>query len=129
MKSEFIGNIQTVREVEDCIRATRKYTKGAFRSPVKHPIQGEEFSSRLMTEYYEVYPNLELNWDMPASDAWAWVWGEVLYIDVRFQYDYRINKGKISIKGGNGAVKELAKGIPLFSEALAKVIADGHINR
>lgn len=129
MKTEFTGSIPAVRVVEDSIRATRKYTKGAFRSPIKHPIQGEEFPSRLLTEYYEVYPTLELDWDMPASDAWAWVWGEVLHIDVRFQYDYRVNKGRIIVKGGNGQVKELAKGIPHFSEALAKVIANGHINR
>jgi len=124
LRTEFVGSIATVREVEDCIRATKKYTKGAFRRPVTHPIQGEGFPSRTLTEYYETYPDLELSWDMSASDAWAWVWGDVAHIDVLFQYDYRANRGKVIVHGNDGVVNILRENIPGFREALARVNND-----
>jgi hypothetical protein len=125
MRSEFRGPIMAVRTVEDTIRATRKYTKGAFSKSQPHPIQGEEFPSKVLTEYYEVYPDLELGWDMMAADAWSWVWGDVDHIDVTFRYDYRDNKGKITISGGNGVVRHLSKGIPGFKEALSQLNLNG----
>ena len=121
MRSEFVGSILAVRAVEDTIRATKKYTKGAFKSPVQHPIQGEKFPSRVLTEYYEVYPDTELGWDMPASEGWAWVWGDTLHIDVLFKYNYQRDKAIVIIHGGNGVVKLLGEGIPGFSDALARV--------
>ena len=128
MKNEIVGNIPAVRDVEDCIRATKKYTKGAFSKSIKYPIQGESFPSKVLTEYYEVYPDLELSWDMFASDAWAWVWGDIAHIDVLFQYDYRINKAKVVIHGNDGVVDLLKEGIPGFSEALEKVLPNGAAN-
>ena len=122
MRSEFVGSILAVRAVEDTIRATKKYTKGAFKSPVKHPIQGEGFPSRVLTEYYEVYPDTELGWDMPASEGWAWVWGDTPHIDVLFKYNYQRDKAIVIIHGGNGVVKLLGEGIPGFEEALGKVV-------
>jgi len=123
MRSEFTGCILDVRAVEDCIRATRKYTKGAFSRPVKHPIQGEDFPSKALTEYYEVYPDTEISWDMPASDAWAWVWGDTPHIDLRFLYNYQSNRGKVIIYGNDGVVGMLKEGIPNFAEALIKLEA------
>ena len=67
MRSEFVGSILAVRAVEDTIRATKKYTKGAFSKPPQHPIQGMDFPSRVLTEYYEVYPDTEVGWE-PVSD-------------------------------------------------------------
>ena len=125
MRSEYVGAILDVRAVEDCIRATRQYTKGAFRRKVEHPVQGADFPSKAITEYYEVYPELELNWDMSASDAWAWVWGDVAHIDVWFHYNYLLNRARIEVGGGCEAVKALAIGILGFSEALAKVVVNG----
>jgi len=122
MRNEFVGSILAVRAVEDTIRATKKYTKGAFKSPVKHPIQGGEFPSRVLTEYYEVYPDTELGWDMPASEGWAWVWGDTPHIDVLFKYNYQRDKAIVIIHGGNGVVKLLGEGIPGFEEALGKVV-------
>lgn len=121
MKSEFAGYILDVRAVEDCIRATKKYTKGAFSHPVRHPIQGEEFPSEALSEYYEVYPDMEVGWDMPASDAMDWIWGDTPHIDVRFLYNYRDNKGKIVIYGNTGVVSMLKEGIPNFARALTKL--------
>jgi len=123
MRSEFVGCILDVRAVEDCIRATKKYTKGAFSHPVKHPIQGEDFPSKALTEYYEVYPDMEVSWDMPASDAWAWVWGDTPHIDLRFLYNYQNNKGKVIIYGNDGVVGMLKEGIPNFTETLIKLEA------
>ena len=125
MRIEYVGDITAIRAIEDCVRATRKYTKGAFRKPIEHPTQGDDFPSRLLTEYYEVYPDLELSWEMSASDAWAWVWGDVAHFDVLFQYDYRVNRGRVIVRGGNGVVKLLKQGIPGFGEALTNVEVNG----
>jgi hypothetical protein len=123
MKIEYKSDILLARELEDTVRATRKYTKGAFSRPQQHPIQGDEFPSKVLTEYYEVYPDLELGWDMQAGDAWAWVWGDRTHIDVIFLYDYRSNRAKVTVHGGLGAVKELKNGIPGFKAVLAKIEA------
>lgn len=120
---EYTGDILLVRAVEDSIRLTKNYTEGIRTMRQKHPTQGEEFPSRSFCKYYEVYPDVELSWNMSASVAWAWVWGDVEHIDVLFYYDYRDNKGSIIIEDGARAVKELARAIPNFSEALALLIA------
>jgi len=122
MRTEYEGTIITVRDLEDAIRATRRYTKGAFHKAPDHPIQGSEFPSRFVTEFYEVYPSLDIGWDMAASDAWAWVWGDVSHIEVLFQYDYRNNKARMIVRGGRAVVEELVKGIPNFEERIAKVM-------
>ena len=123
MKIELKSNILLVRDLEDTIRATRKYTKGAFSKASKHPqkIQGEQFPSRVLTEYYEVYPDLEIGWDMRAGDAWAWVWGDVIHIDITFLYDYRDNKAKVTIHGGKDALENLKEGIPGFKSKLSEI--------
>ena len=126
MRSEFQGSIDSVRMAEDCIRATRKYTKGAFSRPVKHPLQGEEFPSRTLTEYYEVYPDLDLSWDMSAFDAWVWVWGDTPRIDVVFKYSYPTNKAWVIVADGARAIRKLEEAIPGLEEALGKVVeSDG----
>ena len=123
MRTEYKADILLVRDLEDTIRATKKYTKGAFAKATQHPtlIQGEQFPSKVLTEYYEVYPDLEIGWDMRAGDAWAWVWGDVVHIDVTFLYDYRDNKAKVTIHGGKGTVEELAGGIPGFRAVLERI--------
>ena len=124
--SEFFGNIETVRAVEDCIRATKKYTEGIRTMRKVHPIQGEGFPSKMFCKFYEVSPNTDLSWDMPAGTAMDWLWGEVLLIDVTFTYDYRVNKASVAIADGPDAVKELTKTIPGFGAMIAKVIAGGN---
>lgn len=126
MKSEFTGDILSVRSVEDCIRATRKYTKGAFTTKVVHPVQDSRVpvKSPVLSEHYEVYPDLEIGWNMKATDAWAWVWGDVTRIDVKFIYDYRDNAAKMTVYGGRDAVGELASGIPNLSQALSGLFCD-----
>ena len=122
MRNEFVGSVMAVRAVEDTVRATKKYTKGAFTKAVQHPIQGEEFPSRVLTEYYEIYPDTEVGWDMPASEGWAWLWGDTPHIDVVFRYNYLRDKAMVIVHGGNGVVKLLGEGIPGFEEALGKVV-------
>jgi len=116
--TQFDSNIENIRKVEDCIRATKKYTEGIWSKLTKHPIQGAEIPSRTFHKYYEVYPDNEISWDMPAGEALDWLWGEYKRIDVRFRYDYRDNKASIIIINGAGAVEKLAKAIPGFGEAL-----------
>ncbi len=131
-RSEFAGTIITVRAVEDCIRATKKYTEGIGTIRKKHPIQGEEFPSKMFCKYYEVYPEIDLDQILPLLDAvYAasdWLWGETPRIDVLFNYDYRTNKASVIIHDGPGAVKELAKSIPNFSDILAQVVVNGNGN-
>jgi len=128
MKNEFVGSILAVRAVEDTIRATRKYTKGVFTKPARHPIQGEEFPSRALTEYYEVYPSLDLDKQMPAWDAIMtfsdWLWGEIPHIEVLFKYNYQIDKAIVVIHGGNGVMRLLEEEIPGFAVALARIASN-----
>ena len=120
-RSVYKGDILSIREVEDCIRATKKYTKGVFRKQVKHPEQGEDFPSRVITEYYEVYPDIEVEvgWSMPASMAFAWIFGDTPHIDVWFHYDYRNTEARLEIDGGEKAVAKLMKGIPNLESLLS----------
>ncbi len=128
MKTNYTGDILSVRAVEDCIRITRKYTKGAFHKSSTDPIQGDDFSSKVLTEYYEVYPDMELSWDMLASDAWAWIWGDTSHIDIFFRYNYTTNKAKMTIHGGTGVIRDLIKGIPELGDKLLGVTLNQHNN-
>lgn len=130
MGSEYTSNIEMCRAVEDCIRASRKYTEGIGTMRLKHPQRtvltiGEGFASKVFSKYYEVYPDLEISWDMPAGTALDWLWGEYKCIDVKFYYDYRNNKARMTIRNGPDGVKELARSIPGFSDALAKILTNG----
>lgn len=118
---EYPGTILSIRALEDSIRATKKYTEGIRTMRKTHPVQGEDFPSRVFYKYYEVYPSLEISWDMPAGRAIDWLWGEYECIDVLFHYDYRVNKASVLVREGNGAVKKLIEFIPGFGDVL-KVI-------
>ena len=127
--SEYKGTIIAVRDVEDSIRATRKYTEGVLTQRSKHPIQGLDFPSKSFCKYYEVYPDVEISWDMPASTAIDLLWGDVPIVHVLFKYDYRDNKASVNVEAGSAAVALLKKGIPGFTEALGKVMANGNGNK
>ena len=120
MQTKFVGDIESIRAVEDCIRATKKYTKGAFSPPVRHPIQGESFPSKVLSEYYEVYPEMEISWNMPVNKAIDWMFSNTPCINMVFYYDYRNNSARVTVKDGNGAIKELMDNIPGIKEALGK---------
>lgn len=124
--SEYAGNITCIRAVEDCIRATHKYTEGIGTIRKHHPIQGEDFPSRSFCKFYEVYPGIDLSWDMPADEAIDWLWGDKRCINVMFKYDYRTNKASFTVKTGNGTVRELVKTIPGFGAALEIVKGNGN---
>jgi hypothetical protein len=120
---EFTGWVTQVRAVEDVIRASKKYTKVISPSRNTHPIQGDEFAGRVVTEKYEVYPDVKVEWDMPALKAWAsLVFAETKMIDVVFHYDYRNNKAYFETVDGLDGVEELKKAIPGFSEAIDKLL-------
>lgn len=122
MRNEFIGNIESVRAVEDCIRATKKYTEGIGTMRLKHPIQGEDIPSRVFNKYYEVYPDLKsVSWDMPAGQAIEWLSGGTPCYDIVFHYDYRSNYASVHIKDGDDAVEKLSAKITGLSQALRAV--------
>jgi hypothetical protein len=129
-RTEYAGDILSMRAVEDCIRATRRYTKGAFTReklrPTVQAIQGDSFPSRVITEYYEVYPEMDVSWDMPVSDFIEWAWGDTPHIDIRFFYNYSANKANMVIHGSNGVLKMLKDGIPGLEDALKIVVDSSH---
>ena len=129
--SEYTGNIESVRAVEDCIRATKKYTEGIGTMRKKHPIQGEDFPSKVFCKYYEVYPHVDLEEKRPFSEtigvAFDLWWRDTPFIDVIFKYDYRSNIATVNIKDGVKAVRELTKEIPNFGEALSAIINESGI--
>lgn len=126
MKSIFTGNIGGMRAVEDAIRASRRYTEGIETLRTRHPaypVQGEGFASRVFCKHYEVYPDMELTWDMPAGKAIDWLWGDVACTAVTFKYDYRTNEAEVTVKGGPAKVQELSDKIPGFADTLAMMLA------
>lgn len=118
---EFYGDILAIRAIEDCIRATKKYTEGIQTIRKAHPIQGSEFPSQVLYKDYEVYPDMEVGLDMSVGDFFDWVWGDTPCLVVMFHYDYREKKASVLVREGNGAVKKLAESIPGFSDALKDV--------
>jgi hypothetical protein len=122
MQTKFSGNIETIRAVEDCIRATKKYTEGISTIRQHHPIQGEDFPSRVFGKYYEVYPKTEISWNMPVNTAVDWLWCDVPCINLTFHYDYRSNEAYVLVKNGDGVMSELMDNIPGIEEALKKTI-------
>ena len=117
-RMEYKDNIVNIRAVEDCIRATHQYTEGIRTIRAKHPVQGDDFPSKVFCKYYEVYPGVELNWDMPAGKAMDLIWGDTLIIDMVFKYDYRDNLASVIIKNGEDTLDVLKKAIPGIVEAL-----------
>ena len=121
MESEFKGNIMHVRAVEDSIRATKKYTEGVITGFKQHPVQGEDFPSKVFCKYYEVYPDVDID-KMSIGARFEWISGYSTHIDVVFKYDYRSDKASVMVKNGREAVRKLNQSIPRFSVALSKVV-------
>ena len=129
MASEYKGTIIGIRAIEDSIRASKKYTEGIATMRKQHPIQGDEFPSKVFCKYYEVYPELKepISWDMSARTAYnGLLWGEAKRVDIVFYYDYRDNKASIKVKEGALAIRELERYIPNFNRELSKVINNGN---
>lgn len=121
MRFEFKSTIINIRNIEDCIRATKKYTEGIGTMRKQHPIQGTEFPSKVFCKYYEVYPDMNITWDMPAGKAADWLWGETDHYDLIFKYDYRTNTAELTVINGNGALNKLKQSIPGLKDALAVI--------
>jgi len=125
--NSFAGSILEVRHVEDSIRATGKYTEGIFTALKTHPLQGNDFPSKVFNKYYEVYPSVDLNevrgWDVVGVTI-DWLWGDIPRIHVTFRYDYRSNRAWIVVKAGNRAIEALGESIPGFKNAMEVIIAN-----
>lgn len=118
--NRYEGSVASVREVEDCIRATKKY-KEYLGKRVQHPVQGGDFPSECFKKHYEVYPEMEVGVDMSIIDAIFWLGKGTPCINIVFWYDYRANKASVTIPEGKEAISKLVKGIPNFKEALSGV--------
>lgn len=120
-KSDYKGNIDDIRAIEDSIRATINYTETMGTMGNSHPVQGKKFRSPVFSKNYEVYPDTPISWDMPAGVALEWLTGKRTIIHVKFFYDYRDNEASVRIGNGNGAINRLEKAIPGFKEALERL--------
>lgn len=128
MKQELFGDILSVRAVEDTVRATHKYTEGIFSRYNKKEekrIQGGDFPSRIVTHYYEVYPDLDLEDEMTMWDALLttsdFLWGAIPMVEIIFVYNYVRNRAVVTVRGGNGVMEMLENGIPGWKEKLEEV--------
>lgn len=116
---EITGNIESIRAIEDCIRATKKYTEGIFTIRQQHPIQGNSFPSKAFRKYYEVYPKMDVpDWDTLIGKAIDWF--ETPTIEVTFYYDYRIDRATMYIEEKKFA--ELKKVVPNLGKAIKAVV-------
>ncbi len=126
-RTEFAGNILTVRAAEDCIRATSKYSEGVnSRLFSHHPAQGELFPSRVLTKYYEVHPEIDIDqirsfWDA-AYTAADWLWSDTPIVNVLFRYNYLTNRAWVYVYGGEAALALLKDKIPGLTDMLKKVV-------
>jgi len=122
---EIVSNIESIRRIEDCIRATRKYTEGIFTMKKQHPVQGNGFPSKVFCKYYEVYPEAEVPDDTrPAKEIAKHLksvvnWLRTPAIALKFFYDYRIDKAKVEI--ANGDLWKLKRAIPHFTQAIYSI--------
>lgn len=123
MKSEVTSNIGDIRAIEDCIRASKKYTEGLGTLDRHHPVraQGGEFPSVVFCKNYEVYPDVaEVSWDMPVGQALDWL-SEARCVNFRFYYDYRNNTATVSLPSLDDELWEKLKAaVPGFSAAFKK---------
>ena len=118
---EVYGTIISIRALEDCIRATKKYTEGIRTIRKTHPVQGDDFPSQVFYKYYEVYPDMEVGLDMDVKDFFDWLWRETPCIDVMFHYDYRANKASVLVRDGAEAINKLIRSIEGFGDALRDI--------
>ena len=120
MKIEYTGSITEIRAVEDCIRATKKYTEGILSKKHPQPIQGEGFPSRVLHKHYEFYPNVpEISWNMPVNTAIDWLYSDTPCIRLSFRYDYRMNQAVVMLSDDRDII-ELNK-VAGFREAIQSV--------
>tara|TARA_Y100000310_G_scaffold344205_1_gene455710 strand:- start:299 stop:742 length:444 start_codon:yes stop_codon:yes gene_type:complete len=117
------GNITQIRELEDSIRATNRYTEGLFTKKVKRPEQGD-MPSRAFSRLLEVYLDaefMELDWDMAFMDylnkSIEWFTSRATVI--KFWYDYRDNKAEMSVE--ETRINIICDVIPGFAVSLAKI--------
>jgi hypothetical protein len=117
MKIEYTGSITEIRAVEDCIRATKKYTEGILSKKHPQPIQGADFPSRVLHKHYEFYPNVpEISWNMPVNTAVDWLFSDSPCVRVSFRYDYRANHATATVHNELDA-ETLRKTVPGFTQA------------
>lgn len=129
MTNEFHGTISNIRAVEDAIRATHKYTEGMVTRFAHHPpVQGGETASKVLTKHYEVYPDVVVDIDMPASQAVDWLWGELDMVNVNFWYNYRDRRATMRVNTAGSTVREelrkLAAAVPGLCDLLLVFVQD-----
>lgn len=121
---EFTGSVVAVRAVEDCIRATGKYSKFQI---TETKVLGADFPSKVLTEHYEVYPKLSTKFggDVRFPEAVDLFIGESPTVIVKFKYNYREDTASVIIKKGIPDIQLLIRGIDGFEASITKLISGG----
>ena len=125
------SGVFNIRQLEDSIRATERYTEGLLTKERKHPIQGEEFTSKAFRKMYEIYPThnipkaLRTNEDEPIKEFFPnfYKWITSPAIQIYFYYDYRNDKAELEYHDKD--LEQLIKVIPNFINILKRI----HNNR
>jgi hypothetical protein len=118
---QIYGDIDSVRDVEDCIRATKRYAVRMKKS--NHPIQGEEEPTSNFTIDYTVYiaddDTKLMNPNRPFIGEYIklYNWFISPSIEVHFTYDYRSNSAEIRCKKED--IEELKEVIPGFQSKVS----------
>lgn len=121
-KNEITSTIANIRTIEDAIRASKKYTEGLQTIRKVHPIQGEEYASRVFCKHYEVYPQVTVTWDMPVGVAMDWLWKDVECLYITFRYDYRSNIGTMICRDAEKDIARLSDTIIGVAEAIKTIM-------
>jgi len=116
---EITGLISEIRAIEDAIRTSKKYTEGLATLRQHHPVQGEDFPSKVVTKHYEVYPDMKVSMDMLVGDALDLLWDEKERIKVTFCYDYRKPEGSVQFKS-QADIDRLCGAIPGLKSSVIK---------
>lgn len=119
------GNIESIRAIEDAIRATKYYTEGITTHRAKHPIQGNEIPTRSFTKIYEIYLDSQYpDMDSPVMELIKWTVSRAVI--VYFWYDYR--SGKAKFKVNPDYIDALCEIIPDFRKALIDVTSEASLS-
>lgn len=118
------GSIAQIRDIEDTIRATKRYTEGLTMRRKDHPKQGDDMPSSAFARTLEVYLDsdfTQFDWDMDIRELinkrLEWLKSRATVL--RLWYDYPNNRASLHLH--SYAVENLCESIPDFEAALYKV--------
>jgi hypothetical protein len=119
---QIYGNIESIRNVEDCIRATKRYVIKMKKG--NHPIQGDEPTSNFTIDYTVYLTSdesklMNSNVSLIGEYVKLYNWFISPSVDVHFTYDYRVNSAEIRCKKED--IEKLKDVIPSFNLMITNI--------